>query len=105
MTAPRTGDRVRVVLEGEVTATAVSTSDFWLEGKRLYLSGHAVKSVEVLAPPVEVFGPGTTVRHKRSGRLFTVGEGRNYWSHQLHVRGQSSEGHFNSQDYERVDLS
>lgn len=66
------GDTVRFTVEGEVTATSAT---------RVYLDGGyiaAKRDSELLhdvqvTKPVKHFGPGTRIRHKRSGVDFIVG--------------------------------
>lgn len=61
---PVAGDRVRVVLEGEVGPDA--TGHFYVgapgEGNSIKAEVGHVVSIEKIEPPVEVFGPGDVVR-------------------------------------------
>lgn len=66
--SPVKGDRVRVVLEGEVTQANEYDPWFNLEGKPLYSEGSAIVSVERIEPPVIVFKPGDVVQDKTNPR-------------------------------------
>lgn len=103
---PEVGDRVRVVLEGEVRETTTETfvvgDGFW--SNVIHPDSEHLVSVEKVEPPVEVFGPGTVVRSKRSGWAYTVGEG-GFLSHELGrwvIHRLSN--HFTSERYERIEL-
>lgn len=71
---PKVGDRVRVVLEGEVQGTMFSSFQVGSDAVST-ISNHpsgGLISVEKVEPPVEVFGPGDVVRHKRTGGLYAI---------------------------------
>lgn len=112
---PQVGDRVRVVLEGEVSATGTgwfNLGGYVLDGKSatsIWPTRERTVSVEKIAPPVEVFGPGDVVRSKREGsywqilddgyvRLGTFEPGRSY------AAVCSVGSRFTSADFERVSL-
>ena len=108
---PKKGDRVRVVLEGE--ATYCDTPGFGV-GTGEYLNfivptREHVVSVEKVEPPVEVFGPGDTVRRKntRPAYIYSLGH-EGYFSHQVNYFREWSSGtnntEFTSKHYERLDL-
>lgn len=100
---PKKGDRVRVVLEGEVTRGLGITDTFDLEGRYIYANGYAVTSIEKIEPPVELFGPGDTVRGRATGRLFTLAA-TGYINHGRGDFTCSSTQKFTSLDFERVEI-
>ena len=64
---PRTGDRVRVVLEGEVGLLSPRRRGFDIGGSggnHIYPDAGHVISIEKLEPPVTVFKPGDRLRRK-----------------------------------------
>lgn len=97
---PVKGDRVRVVLEGEVGLV----TDGWV-----YLDGASVPieraiSVEKLEPPVVKFGPGDTVRNKTfGGLLYTLGDD-GYFAHRDNEWCHGGQDYFDSRHYEKVNL-
>lgn len=99
------GDRVRVVLEGEVYSAYANSIAIVGGSDKNFINPKAkhVKSIEVLEPPVEVFAPGTVVRSKQSEDLYTVGE----LGYLRHRDGHfyRSDVRFTSRNYERVELS
>src|SRR5690348_2997757 len=113
---PKKGDRVRVVLEGEVyhvTEGRFGVSDDPSDGRGNIIypdKGHAV-SIEKIEPPVEVFGPGDVVRPRNeSYRHLIYLLGANGYSfidtapggHVFHKRDTARK--FTSATYEKVDL-
>lgn len=116
---PKVGDRVRVVLEGEVTDTAggsVTISDRALRGSDpVFWCSSTVAddakflvSVEKVEPPVEFFKPGDVVRDTRNGMLYALStEGYIYLKDGEFVRkynGEYSGGPFTSKNCEKVNL-
>lgn len=98
------GDRVRVVLEGEVTFVYPG-ADWALSGRSIVDPTHDhVVSVEVLPPPATVFKPGQVVRARRCPEcVFTIT--RTGWvDHQMgHThREWPPVDTFTSKDYELV---
>lgn len=69
---PQKGDRVRIVLEGEVTASGAAGTQI-ARDQYIYTEGAGVKSVEILPPPVTYFEPGDVVRNKASGNVYALG--------------------------------
>lgn len=116
---PQGGERVRVVLEGDV-ADDVNSIGFSLEQETggffpIMWDDSSVVSIEKIEPPVEVFKPGDRVRSKASGAEFTLGEDgylahRNparepHYSRWMDYRVTATQpSHFTSQKYERVEL-
>lgn len=111
---PRTGDRVRVVLEGE--ANGVGSSGFVIgesyDDNFIAFGAKHVVSIEKIEPPVTVFKPGQTVRlRSRSGLpplTYSIGNG-GYYSHHgkkwfTHEEARTHEGYFTSRQYELVEL-
>lgn len=111
---PVKGDRVRVVLEGEVDST-FANGDFdlgrsigWTNSIRP--TDETVVSIEKIEPPVEVFKPGDVVRSKANpGLLYSIGRD-GYLSHSLHEffgwypTGATHREAFTSRYYEKVSL-
>jgi hypothetical protein len=104
---PVKGDRVRVVLEGEVGY--VGDLFFDVQGKGALNSispdGDHVVSIEKLEPPVEVFGPGDVVRHQRiPGLVYALGAS-GYFAVEAQAWRPGDYGKaFTSDRYEKVDL-
>jgi hypothetical protein len=71
---PKKGDRVRGVLEGEVTRADEYDPWFNLVGMPLYSEGSAVVSFVKVEPPVEVFKPGDVVRNISTGATYAIGQ-------------------------------
>lgn len=108
--SPQKGDRVRVVLEGEIktvdlgegVAARFEGDDYWTTVNE---RAPFVVSIEKLEPPVEVFKPGDVVREiERPSVVRTIA--RAGWIN--HESGSFYTGSidcFTSEDYERVTLS
>lgn len=102
---PQVGDRVRVTFEGDYLDGVIKAGpSFWI-----YRNGiSAIRSIEKIEPPVEVFEPGDTVRSKSGGFLYSIGSD-GYFSHPARHFFEWGYGigekHFTSKDYERVNLS
>jgi hypothetical protein len=74
---PKKGDRVRVVLEGEVGWVGGSHFEFVNGADYIgHKDGKNTVSIEKIEPPVEVFKPGDVVRHKgnEDGHWFAIAE-------------------------------
>ena len=107
---PQRGDRVRVVIEGEVYHVAedrFGVGDDPLDGRGNIIypdKGHVV-SVEKLEPPVEVFKPGDVVRYKFGPRryVYTIATG-GYVDHEDGVYLDAAGDLFTSRSYEKIDL-
>lgn len=109
--SPQKGDRVRVVLEGEVLpdheyggfsiGTGVN-SNFITHGAE-----HLV-SVEKIEPPVVTFQPGDVVRGKSTGHVFLIREGGRWIALKNTHYGAGYESRtsvdFTSKNYELVSL-
>lgn len=103
---PVKGDRVRVVLEGEVSWADVEQFDVRAEDNRLLASvllGRGA-SIEKIEPPVEVFKPGDVVRSKWfPSYLYLIND-----SGYSYVGGNGSyrsiDHTFTSKDYEKVSI-
>lgn len=98
------GEKVRVTFEGVVAA---SPNDEWV-GVRLD-DGlihwvHADERVAKMERTVEVFGPGDTVRSKRTGRVWTLGLGGclRHWNW---MWANDPGARFTSEYFERVEVS
>jgi hypothetical protein len=122
---PVKGDRVRVVVEGEVEwVTHYADGVFDLDGGAVGIHPHHknVVSIEKVEPPVEVFKPGDVVRHKAQGSVRALasdgyvrldGEpGKFYWYNALSGPERSLRPavsyrleDFTSKNFELVDLS
>ena len=108
---PVKGDRVRVVLEGEVTSEGrpgtfwISVADRYGWDNHINPEAEHVVSIEKIEPPVETFGPGDTVRHKRfQGLVYSIGRD-GYYAHQAQVWRPGVPGdEFTSESYERVEF-
>lgn len=105
---PRPGDRVRVTTEGEVSwVSAAGAFEVGRDDQAVYFkpgNQPSVVSIEKIEPPVTVFKPGQTVRGKRSGLLYSLGEG-GFWSHTYNKFYQTGgDPRFTSKSYELVDL-
>lgn len=117
------GDRVRVVIEGEVTSAADGGGFHFDVGQAagwIHPDAPEVVSVEKIEPPVEVFGPGDVVRSiSQPDYVYLVRPNNRYiylrTHHDHHDHdapnvlvgrefGPASFG-FTSKYYERVDLS
>lgn len=101
---PVKGDRVRVVLEGEVKHV-YSDGDLHIESAKYYkteVPREGIISIEKIEPPVEVFKPGDVVRGKVFGHVFTIADD-GYVSHST---GAFRPGYneFTSRGYEKVSL-
>jgi len=98
---PAKGDRVRVVLEGEVSW--VGSKGF--EVGESYAEDHVV-SIEKIEPPVEVFKPGSVVRHRTFGTLYAVGDVHyvNLESGESYKLTEDSRSVFTTAFYEKVSL-
>ncbi|MDP9820505.1 hypothetical protein [Nocardioides massiliensis] len=100
---PVEGDKVRVVLEGAVDCTVSLGFFVDADDVRSFVANKHVVSVEKIKPPVEVFGPGDTVRSKACRQLYSIGWGGYFvhatgkWRRELHLP-------FTSERYERVEL-
>lgn len=73
------GDRVRVILEGEIIGGPDHDGDFELSVPGIYdeaiyfkPTDEGVKSVEKIEPPVVQFQPGQIIKHKGSGNSHLV---------------------------------
>lgn len=103
--APKKGDRVRIVLEGEVgymddDAFEVGTSSVNFIVPR---AEHVV-SIEKVEPPVVKFKPGQVVRHKdHRDFIYTVGTG-GYLDNRTGTWWKTPRNNFTSAHYEPVDL-
>ena len=106
---PVKGDRVRVVLEGEVNYVEPSVGSYFDldtgDTTTIYPRSAATKSVEKLDPAVEVFKPGDVVRAKSYGDVFTLGKegyiahlSGNFLKYGTHTRA----AWFNSENCEKV---
>lgn len=103
--SPQKGDRVRVVLEGEVLpdheyggfsiGTGVN-SNFITHGAE-----HLV-SVEKIEPPVVTFKPGDVVRSKSDGDVRTLSQ--RGWINHTYGSYHESSAKFTSENYELVSL-
>lgn len=112
---PQKGDRVRVVVEGEITGTYREGQCFNIGHSPggMYVTPHTehVVSVEKLEPPVEVFGPGDIVRPKDIGHIVYM-LGRNHYSYVYTGPGEGEvirarfydTERFTSERYEKVNL-
>lgn len=103
---PVEGERVRVVLEGEVTYLARHGFSVGDGTANNYITAHAehVVSVEKIEPPVEVFKKGDTVRSLNShSYVFTIGRD-GYFDHYNGIFNPNSPP-FTSRYFERVTLS
>lgn len=102
------GDRVRVVLEGEI-GTVGRTGSFLL-GRRaenhIDPNYEHVVSVEKLEPPVEVFKPGDVVRSKGGYDLWFITRGGYAYANGPNAGAHFEDGGepFTSQLYEKVDI-
>lgn len=101
---PVRGDRVRVVIEGEVGASdgtyfvVRQDDDFAAEFKL-----DAKTSVEKVEPPVVQFQPGDTVRYPDyPTHIYSIGEG-GYYSH-YSKEWRPGTQRFASDRFEKVDL-
>ena len=78
---PVKGDRVRVVLEGEVRATnGMYTNVQNDEGEWLAEFKHELVPVEKIEPPVTIFKPGDRIRALGGGNEYTLADA-GYVSH------------------------
>lgn len=112
---PVAGDRVRVVLEGEVGWVSGSgTGNFEVGTGDSYVNPDRaeVVSVDKIEPPVEVFKPGDVVRERTTGVHYalavdgwTLLNGRDSRHYRKNATGGYVGGEFNSVAYERVPLS
>ena len=103
---PSKGDRVRVVLEGEVTSTHRGGDSFVVgafgEANEIAASAEHVISIEKLEPPVTVFKPGDTVRNKKLHEfIYTVAE-NGYYDHYAACVFTDGEESFTSETYELI---
>ena len=73
---PREGDRVRVVLEGEVTFVS-SNGAFDLYAAPVFPTSPAFVSVEKVAPPLPTT-PGSVLRDRPSGAIYAL-RGNGVW--------------------------
>lgn len=102
----RKGDRVRVTFEA--TVADIGAKYYWFGDTPAAATGEVHKdteglSIEKIEPPVETFGPGDVVRHKKHRSFrYTLGRG-GYFSHQL-LEWVSTATQFTSEDYELVIL-
>ena len=99
------GDRVRITIEGEVTAVSTNgdliVDDYHEIATAAPTGGITVEKVE---PPVEVFGPGDVVRHKTEKVLYTIGK-NGFLNHRSGILWESTTFEpFTSEHYERVSL-
>lgn len=107
---PVKGDRVRVVLEGEIKGV-YSDGDLRIESVEHYssdLAHEGIVSIEKIEPPVEVFKPGDVVRSKEHPSLRYVIGCDGYFSFQGNDFRDHAESFledaFTSERYERVTL-
>lgn len=115
MSAPiRMGDRVKVTLEGEVTRILDIEPGSEEVELRVEVNGRAhfvytdTASVEKVAPPAEVFGPGDVVRNPKTKRVYTLakdgwvmhGKGAEFTP----ARSGSPMSQFTSDVFERVQV-
>jgi hypothetical protein len=110
---PQEGDRVRVVLEGDV-AYLCPGGGFMLASNGIWPDQEHVVSVERIEPPVETFGPGDLLRSKRSGGLrllalggYVVVRSTGFADGEFLPYGQSPAipaQDFTSKDWEKVDV-
>ena len=103
---PAVGDRVRVTIEGEVTATGTRDGHhFDIADGFVYTHAEGV-TVEKVEPPVEVFKPGDFVRRESDGAILHLAE--NGWLNMTNNRFYESPevtgGYFTSERYEKVEL-
>ena len=102
----RTGDYVRVVFEGPIEVLHSADNTFMVgtgtARNRVQANQKHVKSVKKIAPPVTVFQPGDTVRHRGAGYLYSLGV-YGYFDH-TSSRWYVGSAEFTSRDYELVDL-
>ena len=109
----KVGDKVRAVIEYEVTAVDQKGRDLWLPLPgtgvvyRLPPTAPYVTEFEVLTPPVVTFKPGDVVRH--NGRTFYLAA--NGYAQVSPIPGGfhlysdgAGPGQFNSEFYEKVEL-
>lgn len=107
---PVKGDRVRVVLEGEVVEALSSTTFTVGEAgtweNLINQEREHVVSVEKIEPPVEVFGPGDTVRSRFYPNLvYSIGDDGCYAHHAREWRpAGEDDSYFTSATHERVEL-
>lgn len=115
---PQVGDRVRVVLEADVSDVDGEGIEFDSDEISLWIGPKARKdfvvSIEKIEPPVEVFGPGDVVRQRSHPgnikALYDESDGRCRWlqvtdSHYPAGYLSNSHSRFTSKHYERVNLS
>jgi hypothetical protein len=110
---PKVGDRVRVVLEGEVDDPARGYGTYVRDGDGItsFVAAEHVVSIEKIEPPVEVFKEGLVVRRRagvNAGRVYTLGVGT-YVPHsdgyEIEYGVGYTRGFFNAENFERVTLS
>lgn len=98
---PRTGETVRVVLEGRVTN--VTRGEFMVGTNIVFPAAEHVVSIEKVEPPAVAFEPGQTVRHKVQPQfIYSIGRD-GYYDHHA-KRWWARHVDFTSADYELVDL-
>lgn len=108
---PAKGDRVRVVLEGEVLAAdenGFRIDSFVSAIPSLYIgAGYAksIVSIEKVEPPVEVFRRGDVVRSKADTECVFALAQNGYIDLLNGIWNTCRSGRFTSKDYERVTLS
>ena len=102
---PKKGDRVRVVLEGEVDQVNSDGSARVSTGKYFTFAwvDPGAATIEKIEPPVEVFRPGDVVRHKTAGR-FTFALGKFGYLDIVNGVWNDRPNEFTSESYEKVDL-
>lgn len=102
------GDRVRVVIESEVTRKTAHGSITTAAYNGFQPDQDDIVSVEVLAPPVTVFNPGEVVRHKSNGSMWLIlNDGYVRLGSILGSAAKpqrSNPAQFTSEDYELVEL-
>lgn len=105
---PVEGDRVRVVMEGEVTWTSSESGRFTLESQNTVLPrAEHVVSIEKLEPPVRVFKPGDRLRRKSGAPYEITLTDTGYVQHVSNHNGHhdysdTDEEWFNSDNFELV---